>query len=264
MSTQITPATEPELRPARTRERVLLAPITEMRVSDPSQSGDGSWTMSGYAAVYEQETTLYSSPGYVEREIISRGAFDRVLASDPMVHMNHGHDMKTAVASTAVRSGIGSLQLQSDERGLRFVARVDPEDMDARQLAVKMKRGIVTQASFAFTIDDQEPDQDIDGPDGQVNVRWRINRVGSLFDVCACAQGAYPQTEAGVRTLWRAHFGHSGEPEGHQGHSLNEGPTLVTATEQGSPVTDTQPADTRSRFALEYERARLMYPKEQK
>ena len=261
MSTQTLPAAEPENRPARTRERVLFAPITEMRISDPSQSGDGSWTMSGYAAVYEQETTLYSSPHYTEREIISRGAFDAVLASNPMVHLNHGHDMKTAVASTRVPSGIGSLELSSDTHGLRFVARVDPEDIDARQLAVKMKRGIVTQASFAFTIDDQEPDQDIEGPEGQVSVRWRINRVGSLFDVCACAQGAYPQTESAVRSLFGTHFGHSGEPEGHQGHSPIEGPTQVTEETRGSPVTET-PDEDQARRARQRDRFRVWISKE--
>jgi phage head maturation protease len=51
-----------------------------VQVRDASGTGDGSWTIEGYAAVYEQETTLYDIPGWIRvREEIARGAFTDVL-----------------------------------------------------------------------------------------------------------------------------------------------------------------------------------------
>ena len=262
MSTQTTPATEPELRPVRTRERVLLAPIHDMQVRTPDVSGDGSLIVEGYAAVFEQPTTLYNGRDFSLREIISRGAFSRCLQDSPTVHLNIGHDMNRVMASTAVQ-GVGGLKLTEDMHGLHFEARVSPKVSYASDAAELMRMGVINQASFAFTIDDEEIDEEGEDADGRSFARYRINSVGNLYDVCVAAQGAYPQTESAVRSLFGAHFGRLAEAEGHRGRS-QEGPTPVAATEQGSPVTETQPADTRSRFALEYERARLMYPKEQK
>lgn len=159
--------------------------------------------MGGYAAVYGQETTLWEIPGFIRvREEIAPNAFKNVLErigrGEEIVHFNHGHDMKTAVAATDVQ-GIGSLELGEDSHGLRFFARVDQEDMDARQLAVKMRRNIVRQSSFAFTIADEE--RVATETDDFYDVKYTINEIGHLYDVCACAQGAYPQTEVGLRSL---------------------------------------------------------------
>jgi hypothetical protein len=37
--------------------------------------------------------------------------------------------------------------------------------------------------------------------DGTIDELWRILEVGDLYDVCVCAQGAYPQTESHLRSL---------------------------------------------------------------
>jgi HK97 family phage prohead protease len=185
--------------------RVAVAPITHVQVRDASGTGDGSWTIEGYAAVYEQETTLYDIAGWWRvREEISRDAFTDVLArvasGQELVHLNHGHDMKTVMAATDV-DGIGGLELSQDFHGLRFFARVDPEDPDAKGLAVKMGRQVVRQSSFAFTIADEELVSSERLDDGTIDELWRINEIGHLYDVCVCAQGAYPQTESHIRSL---------------------------------------------------------------
>ena len=189
----------------RTSLRLALTSLRDIQVRDASATGDGSWTMEGYAAVYEQETTLWDIPGWVRvDEEIGRGALttviDRANNGTELVHLNHGHDMKTAVAASNV-DGIGGLELGDDFHGMRFFARVDAEDPDAQRLAVKARRGVVRQASFAFDIGDEElvDYQELD--DGTQLYKYRINEVAHLYDVCMCAQGAYPQTESYVRSL---------------------------------------------------------------
>lgn len=220
--------------------RLAVSPITNLRVSDPAASGDGSWVMSGYATTFNDEYTLYDSKWFRVRERVHPHALDDVLGrvrdGDELVHLNHGHDMTSAVAATDV-SGIGGLDLFADQHGFRFVARVDADDPDAVRMAVKMRRGVVAQASFAFTIDEEEllVRQMDDGRDDEL---YTILKIGNLYDVCVCAQGANPYTESSLRSLAAASMrvpdlgalGHSAQAEGHQGHSRNEdeGPIPVT------------------------------------
>jgi HK97 family phage prohead protease len=189
----------------RSALRLAVAPIRNVQVRDATGTGDGSWTIEGYSAVYDSETVLYDIPGWLRvKEEIARGAFtdvlERLKRGDGLVHLNHGHDMKTAVAATDV-SGIGGLELAEDFHGQRFFARVDPEDPDAKSLAVKMGRGVVRQSSFAFTIGDEEIVEENTLDDGTLELKFRINTIAEQFDVCACAQGAYPQTESHLRSL---------------------------------------------------------------
>jgi HK97 family phage prohead protease len=190
---------------ARSPLRLAVAPLRNIDVRDASGTGDGSWTVEGYSAVYEQETVLYDIPGWVRvREEIGRGAFTNVLErlshGDGLIHLNHGHDMKTAVAASDV-SGIGELELAEDFHGQRFFARIDIEDPDAKSMAVKMRRKVVRQSSFAFTIGDEEIIEENVLDDGTWDLKFRINEIADQFDVCVCAQGAYPQTESFLRSL---------------------------------------------------------------
>jgi len=190
---------------ARSSLRLAVTSLRDVQVRDASATGDGSWTMEGYAAVYEQETTLWDIPGYVRvDEELARGCLTGVIERAgqglELVHLNHGHAMKTAVAASNV-DGIGGLELGDDFHGMRFFARVDAEDPDAQRLAVKARRGVVRQASFAFDIGDEELVDSRELDDGTWLYKYRINEVAHLYDVCMCAQGAYPQTESYVRSL---------------------------------------------------------------
>lgn len=238
---------------ARRALRLALTPLAGVEVRDSSGTGDGSWTIEGYAAVYEQETTLYEIPGWVRlREEIARGAFERVLErvglGVEVVHLNHGHDMKTVLAATDV-SGVGGLELEDDFHGLRFFARVDPDDPDARALAVKMGRKVIRQASFAFTIAAEELVESDVLEDGTLDQKWRILEIGHLYDVCVAAQGAYPQTESHFRSLAAASLrtserelehvlgragAHVGDPAGNGRRSPADGVGGEDRTDGGS------------------------------
>ena len=130
--------------------RYAVAPITQVEVRDPSGSHDNTYTMSGYAAVYDETTTLLDSKFVRLTESIDGRAFDGVLKNQPLsapdgvVHFNFGHDMNRAVAATDVPAGEpGSLKLESHAKGLFFEARVSRDDPDAVAMAVKMRSGVL-------------------------------------------------------------------------------------------------------------------------
>lgn len=178
-----------------------IVPLTNVDVRDPSETADQTcWTMSGYAAVFNQQAVYLDSKWLRIILEIDPGAFDDVLASqaltapDGVVHFNLGHDMNRAVAATNVPAGQpGSLQLKADAHGLYYLARVSKDDPDGVALATKMRDGVIAQASMAFICgsDQVTITENEDGPDEMLR---RILTVKSLFDVCACPQGVFSQT----------------------------------------------------------------------
>jgi HK97 family phage prohead protease len=200
--------------------RYAVAPITSVDVRDTSSTDDNTWTMSGYAAVFDQRTTLYDGKFLKITEDIDAKAFDAVLRDQPMgepagvVHFNLGHDMNRAVAATDVPEGqAGSLKLTADKQGLHFLAKVPRDDPDGIALATKMRSGVVRQASFAFSIARLET-VIVEDDDSPTEYSDTIAEVKHLYDVCACAQGAYPQTVSGLRSYAAA----IGQPSDEGGH----------------------------------------------
>lgn len=215
--------------------RYAVAPITNVEVRDPSGTDDNTWTMSGYAAVFNETTTLYDGKFVRLTESIDPAFFRSVLREQRMddasgvVHFNFGHDMNRAVAATDVPAGQpGSLQLKADKRGLFFMAKVPRDDPDGVAMAAKMRTGVVRQASFAFTIakDEIRTQESADGPDTEHRTLLECKR---LYDVCATSQGAYSTTVSGLRS-YAASLGQPADSVagGHQRQSDSEGAIPVS------------------------------------
>lgn len=177
--TTVTPAAELELR------RALAVPLSGFEVRDSGAGMDSVVTIRGHAAVFDRLS--HDLGGFRER--ITRGAFAGVLDQNPDVHLVVGHDMTKPLARTAN----GTLELREDPMGLHMWARVSLDTTHARDAVADMRNGLVDQASFAFTVGDDEWAQEPD-----TGIVRTIRQVAGLFDVSVVAQGAYPQTDSSV------------------------------------------------------------------
>jgi phage head maturation protease len=176
-----------------------VAPIemVDVRNNEPQ----GTWTMSGYAAVFGHQAEVYSDKFVRATVEISPKAFARVFSEQQfdqpsgVVHLNRGHDMNTSVAATNVPAGEpGSLKLGPiDRNGMPFLAKVSRDDPDGVALASKLRSGVARQASFAFTTSGQEFSyaENEDGPDEEHRL---ITEIQHVYDVCVCPQGVFSQT----------------------------------------------------------------------
>lgn len=164
---------------------------------DATQAGDDSYSFVGHAAVFNTRTTLFAGTYWTWTEQIEPGAFRNILATRPDVHFNIGHDMDRSVARTGIE-GIGGMELREDETGLLVQARLSPADPDVQALASKLRLGVMDQMSFAFKPGETRTVITTDA-EGHETEDDTIVEVADLIDVCVCARGAYPTTDAGLR-----------------------------------------------------------------
>lgn len=160
------------------------------------------WTLTGYPSVTNTWTTLYESKRFVIREQIRGGAFADVLGDD--CHLNYSHQSPSAMCRNNL-TGPGGMELSEDGHGLRVHALVPKDDIDAQRLAPKMKRGVVDQMSFAFSVGDEECRSYVDD-DGRDVYDYTITKVARLYDVTVCPLGAYSGTEAMLRSALGGRF----------------------------------------------------------
>ena len=148
---------------------------------------DGRAAIVGYAAVYNR---LSLDLGGFKEEILP-GAFDRILSrqrgkSDVVALFNHDSNIVLG------RSSSGTLELSSDEKGLRYVVTPPVSRADVLEL---IQRRDVRGSSFAFTVD-KSGESFRTGEDGKA-VR-QIREVSGLYDVGPVLVPAYPATSATV------------------------------------------------------------------
>ena len=169
-------------------------PITDVEVRD-SGAGGGAYTVKGHAAVFNQESL---NLGWFTEYIAPR-AFDSVLERGPDCFLDWDHDLRYVFA----RTKNGTLDLGLDNVGLAYWARVAPVSY-ADDMRVLLEGGYIDQASFMFTVADDEWRFEED-ENGEERVVRTILEVGELYDVCITAMGAYPQTDSSIdRTYVRS------------------------------------------------------------
>lgn len=158
--------------------RVFSRPVEVREVN-------GQAVIRGYAAVFGELSDDLG--GY--REMIEPGAFAGVVGGD--VRGLWQHDPMYIFGRTAS----GTLTLTEDATGLRY-EMTPPDAQWARDAMSSIRRGDVSQSSFAFTVMDGER-WEMAG-DGQVT--RVITRVARLYDVSPVTFPAYPQTSVAVRS----------------------------------------------------------------
>ena len=140
-----------------------------------AENQDTPTTIVGHAAVFDKLSENLG--GFQER--IDKGAFDDVLDNDVRAFFNHDPNHLLA------RSTSGTLRLSTDDKGLKYEFDV-PDTTSGRDLLVSMKRGDITQSSFAFTVEDDSWNME-----NGMDVRT-INKVKRLYDVSPVSIPAYP------------------------------------------------------------------------
>jgi len=162
----------------------ISAPVDEKRTIAYSnlevRAENEGRTIIGYAAVWDSPSEFMGFTEYVKR-----GAFSKTL--------NDGADVRLLIDHEGVplaRSKSGTLALEEDDRGLRVEAELDPANPDAARIMSAMKRGDLSQMSFAFrTVKDSwNNDRTV-----------RELREVQLYDVSVVTFPAYEQTVAELR-----------------------------------------------------------------
>jgi uncharacterized protein len=167
-----------ELRHRRTECAQLRTERTE----------DSPPTIQGYAAVFNSETDL----GFCT-EAIAKGAFTESLSRDDDVRALFNHDSNYVLARTKAKT----LTLNEDNHGLFSVINL-PDTQFARDLAVSIDRGDISQMSFGFYIESEEMIRQ----EG-AKTKFIITKA-RLFDVSPVTFPAYEDTEVEVARQLRS------------------------------------------------------------
>ncbi len=188
---------------SRNHREIRTYNLDSIAVRTAAEGGQGK-TLEGHAAVFNQPSEDLG--GF--REIIEPGAFATAIRKDD-IRALFNHDPNYILG----RNKAKTLMLEEDKEGLRFSIDL-PDTSYARDLAVSVGRGDISQCSFAFRIDGKNGERwEVDGKEAKLeeafSAMWDkqkhevIRHVvkARLFDVSPVTYPAYPQTDVSARAL---------------------------------------------------------------
>lgn len=161
--------------PPQTAERRNGGGLLHAIEQTTRQGGADRLRVTGYAAVFDDITAL---PHFLER--VGRKAFAGANLSDVRFLVDHA-------GLPLARSSAGTLELEVDARGLKYTADL-PNTERGRELFEAVRRGDISQSSFAFTIEAQTWTEQDGAP------LRTIDQIGAVLDVSAVVFPAYPTT----------------------------------------------------------------------
>jgi HK97 family phage prohead protease len=162
--------------------RILEVPDLELRVRASEKSAG---RLVGHAAIFDAIADVQG-----HRERVAAGAFrDTIRNDDIRALLNHNPNFVLG------RNRAGTLTLREDGQGLAFEISL-PDTRFAHDLAVSIKRGDISEMSFAFNAIDDSWSKDRDG-------MIRLLRRVRLFDVSPVTFPAYSQTNVSVASMRR-------------------------------------------------------------
>jgi HK97 family phage prohead protease len=157
------------------------------------ERANGTQVLVGYAAVYNRFSLPLREGGSQFREVILPGAFDKILSrqrgkGDVVALLNHNTDLILG------RSSSGTLELSSDDKGLRYVV-TPPDTQVGRDTMELVRRRDLRGSSFAFSVDTKTGERWSSDEQGAVR---EIREVASLVDVSVVLTPAYPASSVTV------------------------------------------------------------------
>lgn len=142
------------------------------------------YRVSGYASTFDSYL-LYDIDGVNCYERIDKNAFDDADLSDVVFLRDHEGEV-------FARNKNNTLKLSVDERGL-FTETDLSSTTGSREMFEGIESGLYSQMSFAFTVAEDEIEENEDGSFTRV-----IKRMKKLYDVSAVSFPANPSTNIGV------------------------------------------------------------------
>jgi hypothetical protein len=150
------------------------------------QTDDGMPVVEGYATVYDYAYDIAGGPdmgGFTE--VIAPGAAKKsAMEADVRLLANHE-------GLPLARTKSGTLELESDDIGLKVRATLDPSNPTAAEVRSAMERGDVDQMSFAFRVVRDDWNKDYS--------ERTISEV-KLYDVSVVTYPANPATVVKLRS----------------------------------------------------------------
>ena len=157
------------------------------------ERANGQQVITGYAAVYNRFSLPLREGGSSFREIIRPGAFDKILnrqrgKQDVVALLNHDSNMILG------RTSSGTLELSSDEKGLRYTV-TPPDTQVGRDTLSLIRRRDLRGSSFAFAVDEARGANWSSDDQGAIR---EIREVSLLADVSVVLTPAYPASSVAV------------------------------------------------------------------
>jgi len=191
--------------------RIQTAP--ELRIEKRAEGGENTPYLVGYAAIFNEWTTLYSSPSWQWREIIRPGAFAAAIAERQDVRSLFNHDANFVLG----RSVAGTLSLSERDKGLLQETKLSDSQTIRDLVLVPIQRGDISGMSFSFGVRNGNTGQTtVDKGDGTIIIKRAGERITEyfrgetlftdrellavdLFDVTVAVFPAYTGTSVGLR-----------------------------------------------------------------
>ncbi len=182
-----------------TEKRETVMATHEVRYANEMRAmGEGDeMALVGYAAKFNSPSKQMTDKSGIQFvEMIAPGAFTRAIAEKQDVRclFNHNNDRVLG------RTSSGTLVLSQDDKGLAFRCALDPTNTEHRNLHASVKRGDISECSFAFAPNGEEGDdwQDTRSASGSWMLKRTLKDV-NLFDVSAVTHPAYNDTSVSAR-----------------------------------------------------------------
>jgi len=167
------------------RAYIDLGPEAIRMEGEEGEEGEEHPVLSGYAARFNEEITLY--PGY--REVLMPGCFAEALGKRD-VRLLYQHDSR----AVAARMGNDTLTLEEDDDGLRFEAQPNMDTSAGSDMVGAIKRGDVDKMSVGFQL--RQGDYKVEEKDDGT-ILYVIERA-DLWEVSPVTWAAYDGTSVGA------------------------------------------------------------------
>lgn len=163
--------------------RMIQLPEMQFRALEDE---DQKYIVEGYATTFDDPYVLFEYDGNKYMEQIDRNALTGSDMADVIFLYNHE-------GMVYARQSNGTLRLSINEHGL--YVRADLSSTEAsRQMYESIKAGLVTQMSWAFTVEEESYNE---------KTRTRsILKVRKVYDVSAVSIPANPNTDISARSYW--------------------------------------------------------------